>query len=287
MFSSGSVDSSRIVYTPSSFAKSTLLHLQEAGTLTALMPHTSARSKLTSYLFFIVLEGHGKLEYAGRAYPLSAGDCIFIDCMSPYAHTTSDDLWKLQWVHFYGENMGGIYAKYLERGGLPVFQPPKMERYTKILDRLLSVATSEDYLRDMRINELLSILLTRIMEMSWLPENQVNMKRGVSREYSLTDVKNYLEENWAKKITLDDLSDQFFINKYYLTRLFRNQFGRSILNFVMDIRITQAKRMLRFTDKPVSEISCDCGFDDQNYFARIFKRIEGTTPTEYRRMWVQ
>ena len=67
------VESTRILYTPSSFAKSSLLHLQEAGELQAKMPHTNQRSNLASYLFFIVLHGEGTLTYEGNAYGVVYG----------------------------------------------------------------------------------------------------------------------------------------------------------------------------------------------------------------------
>ena len=285
MFTEGSVDSKRIVYTPSPFAKAFLLYLQETGTLKALKPHTNTRSRLASYLFFIVLDGRGILEYGGKRISLSPGDCVFIDCMEPYSHITANDLWKLQWVHFNGESMPGIYEKYQERGGQPVFRPQNAASYTDILDSIFSISSSEDYLRDMKINEQLSALLTKIMEMSWIPEAQ--MKRGSGRKYSLQDVKMYLDENWQKKIVLDELAEMFFINKYYLARLFKNQYGSSILNYVMDLRITQAKKMLRFSDKQIDLIGRECGFDDANYFTRMFKKVEGASPSEYRKLWKQ
>ena len=162
MFTEGSVDSKRIVYTASPFAKASLLFLQETGSLTALKPHTSTRSKLASYLFFIVVDGQGALEYGGKKISLAPGDCVFIDCMEPYSHITSKNLWKLQWVHFNGETMPGIYGKYQERGGQPVFRPQNIEEYKNILDAIFSISASEDYLRDMKINEQLSSLLTKI-----------------------------------------------------------------------------------------------------------------------------
>ena len=96
------VSSNRILYTPSPFARSALLHLQEIGELKALKPHTSSRNKLASYLFFTVLDGAGELRYEGRKYDLGAGDCVFIDCQKPYSHTTEASLWTLRWCHFFG-----------------------------------------------------------------------------------------------------------------------------------------------------------------------------------------
>lgn len=113
LFHGSLVTTNRILYTPSAFAKSSLLHLQETGVLQAQKPHTSKRKNLMSYLFFIVESGSGTLQYENQDYPLHAGDCIFIDCQKPYAHFTSDqNLWKLHWVHFYGPTMNSIYNKY-------------------------------------------------------------------------------------------------------------------------------------------------------------------------------
>lgn len=73
------VFSDRILYTPTSFAKTALLYLQEIGSLQAKKPHTSSRTHLSSYLFFCVNSGSGELEYQRKKYKLGRGDCVFID----------------------------------------------------------------------------------------------------------------------------------------------------------------------------------------------------------------
>ena len=93
---SSSVSSSRIIYTPSTFARTSLLHLQEVGSLQAVCPHISQREDLVSFLCFIVLSGEGELSYEGQTYQLGQGACVFIDCRKAYSHSTSDNLWSLQ-----------------------------------------------------------------------------------------------------------------------------------------------------------------------------------------------
>ena len=95
---SSSVSSSRIIYTPSTFARTSLLHLQEVGSLQAVHPHVSQREDLVSFLCFIVLSGEGELSYEEQTYQLSEGDCVFIDCRKAYSHSTSDNLWSLSGV---------------------------------------------------------------------------------------------------------------------------------------------------------------------------------------------
>ena len=283
LFTGDLVHSNRILYTPSNFAKTNLLHLQEVGSLQAKQPHISRRSNLSSYLFFVVEKGSGILTYEEQTYTLHAGDCVFLDCRHAYSHQTAEnDLWTLHWGPFYGPNMAGIYEKYAERGGSCTFAPEDSSAYITLLEQLYTLAASSDYVKDMKICEKLTSLLTLLMQESWQPE-----KRSIptAKRRSLQDVKDYIDLNYAKKLSLDSLSEIFFINKFYLSRIFKEQFGVTINNYLLQVRITHAKQLLRFSDLNIEKISQECGMNDANYFARAFKKIEGVTPGEYRKRW--
>lgn len=313
---SSSVTSSRILYTPSTFARTSLLHLQEAGSLQAIHPHTSTRTNLTSFLCFVVLSGNGTLTYEGTTYELSAGDCVFIDCRKAYSHSTGynagsnntnvnntsgnnintsacetdtanlhtnlpTSLWSLQWCHFYAPSLPAIYEKYKERGGSPVFHPDSLTSFTTILTDLYSLASSSDYIRDMRINESLSALLTLLMEQSWHPESKTVSRKRLE----LVEIKNYLDEHYTERIVLDDLAERYYINKYYLTKIFKETYGSTINGYIIAKRITRAKQLLRFTDMTVDEIGNAVGMGGANYFSRTFRKVEGISPSEYRNQW--
>lgn len=276
------VSSNRVLYTPSAFARNSLLHLQEIGELKALAPHTSSRSNLQSYLFFTVTSGAGTLVYNGKEYKLASGSCVFIDCRKEYSHTTdSHNLWSLRWCHFYGPTLSFVYEKYVERGGRPTFRPEETTPFLSTLDSLYKLASGSDYIRDMRINEELNRLCTLLMEQSWHPEEAST----APKKLSVAEVKEYLEQHYAEKITLDELSKQFFINKYYLTRVFKEQFGQSITAYLTSLRITHAKQLLRFSEKSVEEIGLECGLGQLHYFSRVFKEVEGVPPSIYRSQW--
>lgn len=281
LFTATSVSSKRILYTPSTFARSSLLHLQEVGTLQALKPHTSTRNNLTSFLFFIVQSGSGFLTYEGIKHPLKTGDCVFIDCQKPYNHCTSEELWSLKWCHFYSQSMPEIYAKYCERGGECVFHPTNLNQFSQIVDEVYNLANSSDYIKDMRINQSLSSLLTLLMAQSWHPQDVMISRKRME----LSAIKEYLDVNYCKKITLDELESKFFINKYYLTKIFKEAYGVTINNYILANRITRAKQLLRFSDMTVDRIACEIGMNDANYFSRMFKKVEGLTPKEYQKLW--
>ena len=313
--SSPSVRSSRILYTPSPFARSSLLHLQEVGSLTAIKPHTSKREKLQSYLCFMVEDGEGDLVYEGKTYELRSGDVVFIDCRKAYSHSTGMNLnaglWSLRWCHFYGPSMPAIYAKYCERGGQPVIRGNDMGRradmghgadmargadvarradapcgadvsqYSTILTDIYTLASSSDYIRDMRINGKLNDLLTLLMESSWHREAHTN----APKKMDISSVKSFLDEHYKEKLSLESVASHFFIDKHYLSRLFKEQYGVTLVTYLQQVRITHAKRMLRFTDKSIEEIGLECGIGELNYFSRVFKKMEGVSPSEFRRVW--
>lgn len=280
LFHGDSVEASRVIYTPSGFAKSSLLHIQEIGVLQATKQHRSNHKNLNSFLFFIVHSGTGELFYDGVTYAVHSGECVFIDCRKPYYHSTSKDLWKLSWIHFDGPTASAIYEKYVSRGGYPVFRPENNELYFEIFKRLQKAVISDSYVRDMIINQCLSELLVLLMTDSWHPENMQTPKLS-----TLSALKNYLDENYNKKISLDELAERYYINKYYLTRIFKAKYGMSINNYITSVRITHAKQELRFTSKNAEEIAMDTGFGTGHYFSRVFSKVEGISPSEYREQW--
>ena len=199
VYHGSTVSSNRILYTPSIFARTNLLHLQETGTVQAKEPHIMQREHLASYLFFIVKEGSGTLEYDGVSYPLKQNDCVFIDCQKKHSHCPNlDELWLLKWMHFYGPNMSGIYDKFTERSGTPTFHTEHPEQYTALLDEVFSIASSDNYIRDMQLYEKITSLLTLLMEDSWNPGVQANQSR---QKQNVQEVKDYIDTHFVEKLT--------------------------------------------------------------------------------------
>ena len=162
-----------------------------------------------------------------------------------------------------------------------MFHPADIKPFTDLLTELYDLAAASDYIRDMRINEKLGILLTLLMEQSWHPES-VTVSR---KRLELAAVKEYLDEHYAERITLDDLAERFYINKFYLSKIFRETYGTTINNYLISKRITRAKQLLRFTDMTVDEVGAAVGMGDANYFSRMFRKVEGISPREYRKQW--
>ena len=104
-----------------------------------------------------------------------------------------------------------------------------------------------------------------------------------SRADSLIDAaKKYIDTHYQNDISLDDISQELDISPYYFSRIFKEEAGVTFVEYLTNVRMDKAKEMLRNPAVSVKDIGAAVGYQDANYFSRIFKRLEGRTPTEYR-----
>lgn len=95
-------------------------------------------------------------------------------------------------------------------------------------------------------------------------------------------VIDFLENNFAEKIYLDELADMAFMSPRNFQRIFKKAVGETPTNYILQIRLQKARKLLRTTDLAVSEIANDCGFSDSNYFIKCFRKEFGITPVKFR-----
>lgn len=106
-----------------------------------------------------------------------------------------------------------------------------------------------------------------------------------AKEQSVQRIVAFLEERYMDDLHLDVLEKELHLNKYYMTRLFKEATGFTIFEYLYERRINQAKLMfLLDPDKPVTEAGYAAGFKHPSHFTRAFKRITGMTPESYKRM---
>lgn len=272
------VKTKRIQYTPSAFARASLLHLAEVGSLTALQPHISKRTNLGGFLLLIVEKGSGYVEIDKERYNLHAGDVAFIDCHKTYAHSTSDDLWMIHWAHFDGPALLSIYSKFLYRASRPFFSVQEKNVYIDCLSSLYNIAAGRDFVRDMGINTILSTLLEQVMKDCW-SESRLKTKDNVE------EIRLFLESHYMETVTLESLSQKFFLERTYIGHMFNRMTGSSPIKYLTMVRIQKSKELLRFTDDTLAKIAEKVGFSSEQYLSRVFKGIEGISPREYRKRW--
>jgi len=109
-------------------------------------------------------------------------------------------------------------------------------------------------------------------------------KEEKSNSDTFNIVIKYIEENFKKNITLNEIADRFYFNPAYLSMLIKKELGKNFILYLNELRINYACELLEKTDLSISEIGNSCGINNYFYFARLFKRNKGLTPTEYRKI---
>ncbi|OGV46988.1 MAG: hypothetical protein A2017_02140 [Lentisphaerae bacterium GWF2_44_16] len=103
----------------------------------------------------------------------------------------------------------------------------------------------------------------------------------------LGNLLSYLENNYRKKISLDDLVKRFHISKSTLIRAFRKISGTTPLDYLLKIRIAKASELLKNPDVNITEAALSSGFSDTNYFSRQFKKNTGMSPRDFRKLYAK
>lgn len=107
---------------------------------------------------------------------------------------------------------------------------------------------------------------------------------GTSASKRLGGALQYISEHYTEKISIADLAGVCYVSEYYFCRFFKNVTGLSAVNYINSLRVEKAMSFLNNTSAGVTEIALKVGFDDVNYFSRVFKKLMGVSPTEYRKI---
>ncbi len=123
---------------------------------------------------------------------------------------------------------------------------------------------------------------------AWLRGRTEEIIDIVARSHSdryekiVRSAKKYIDENYARAISVKDVADSVYISESYFKSIFKKSSGYSYSEYLTQVRMNEAKKLLQATDKAVTEIAMDVGFQTPNSFSTLFKRETGLTPTQYK-----
>lgn len=150
-------------------------------------------------------------------------------------------------------------------------------------------------------SQAINICLKKIIELKMSPEIGINniIQLEFYKILDLLAVKNtsqtkqtpvqkicqYLIDNSNKPVTLSELSSKFGYSKQHITKLFKKHYGITPMTFVINSRLEHSLDYLTETSMTISEISQMCGFENSNYYIRLFRQRYATTPQKYRKQY--
>jgi len=100
---------------------------------------------------------------------------------------------------------------------------------------------------------------------------------------SIEMIQQYIREHLCEELSLLKLAEVSYFNPSYLSRLFKQKTGQNLTDYIADLRIDMAKKLLRDYGKKIGDIALTMGYESQHYFSRFFKKHTGMTPQDYRK----
>lgn len=118
----------------------------------------------------------------------------------------------------------------------------------------------------------------------WLYDlvDEVFKQKSIQNYPQLIKVFTFLEDNIKKEVSLQSAADYSDLSLSYLSRLFKKEFGINFTSYIKMKKVTKSKKLLKKTDLAVAEVAYELGYNESSYFCKVFKAIEGITPTQYR-----
>ena len=145
----------------------------------------------------------------------------------------------------------------------------------KLIRECMSTSVTKDALADLALQE----LIVRIIQTQTVIA--INQENSIAADSPIHYIAEYIRTNITRSITLKELSDKACMSTTSFYRYFKRELGMSPIEFILNEKIKQAKKLLKNPSMQVNEVCFLSGFDDCNYFIRIFKKHEGITPKQY------
>ena len=246
----------------------------EAGKFYARAEYfTVCRDKNDKLLLFTV-SGAGRIYTEEKQYLLKAGEGTMIDCRKYHRYETAGkEVWQFYWVHFRGDE-NGFYQDLICRNS-NIWAYPK--KTTEALEELLEQIHFTDSLALSRRSHILENLL-------FAAGVSRSEAQGTSAVRSAVDIAvNYMQAHYAENLGLEQLAEQVHLSKYHFLRLFKDAMQTTPHQYLLMLRVNEAKKLLRTTNENLTSVCVRTGFADEGHFCRTFKRITGQTPYQYRR----
>lgn len=147
-----------------------------------------------------------------------------------------------------------------------------------------SSLVTDDLTSQLYIKSSLLYILATLSDHRLFTPTERNLDKRIE---SVKTVLTYIKDNYQDKIYIADLAKQVNLNEQYFCRLFKKAIGRSPMEYINEYRIKQTRRLLEESDRSVTEICLECGFNNLGNFLREFRKYTGTTPAQYRKAHVE
>lgn len=236
------------------------------------------------YELYFLLSGKRRFFLKNRMYHIGA-PCLIV--IPPHTvHKTEGAGFSRVNVNISADGLDAYEGDVLRKLGGKVLPLSSEDaaRIFSVLDEAVAVQEENAPTAAAQLHLLFGYLLFILGRTTFLPAAESVESKSDTASPVILKVIHYLTDNYREKITLQDLSERFFISKISLCEKFRRAMNDSVGNYLLRLRISKAKEFLCTTSKGMEEIAALCGFSSAAYMGLIFKEKTGLSPLNYRKL---
>jgi AraC-like DNA-binding protein len=224
-------------------------------------------------------EGKGLIKIANTIYNVQANDFVIIPSHTPHCYNANEnDPWTIYWIHFKGSVSDAIVALTLKQaGGHKGFANHVEDRsslFNNMYRRLERGYKSENLTY---VNMSLWQYLTTFIFLDNLNTSEISAKSQL-----IDKAIDYMTKNTERLISLEDMAKTVNISACHFSSLFKSKTGFSPIEYFNHLKVQKACQYLLFSDLRIKEIAYKLGINDPYYFSRLFSKVMGVSPNEYR-----
>ena len=249
------------------------------------------------YEIYVFHEGNCQYIVDDKVIQLRPGTILLMDGRSIHkARVLSNESeYVRSVVHFPSDFIDGSkkyfgYSEilsYFEEGDVGIRHVSKSENLDKIvyiiedLKQLSEIEDSEEINKEIQLGIIKLLLVINRFSESTFSSNDI---KSNIKEYYTEKIIEHMHNNFSEKLTIKNMSQEFNLSASYMSRVFKETTGYTIMQYLMYYRFTQAKYLIEVTDnKTFTEIASDCGFPSSAHFSRFIKEQTGMTPTRFKK----
>ncbi len=243
-----------------------------------------------SFIYFI--KGVGEIKIEGNRYSIEDGDLILLKPSELYYCVVQDGTYHERLVLYFNSNL----LKNFSDAGYEFFEPfykrkdacqNKISSHTikeKLLDakilELIALVNSNDKAEKIvstcKTIEILSVLRRIILE------NFSELNTPAKGNHLVNDIITYINQSFSHNISLEEISKKFYMDKFYISRLFKEQVGVTVWNYVIFRRLSAFNDLIR-ANTSIEDAYLRVGFKNYSNFFRLYKKHMNMTPSEYKK----
>lgn len=239
--------------------------------------HQMTRTQHIDHLLIYCTAGEGKLQVQNNGLTITTGDLLVLPRGVAHQYQASNNNpWSIYWVHFDGLHSDG-YIKHLLPESTSVIIPLGLHpELVAGFDTLVSLHHAA-YQLDQLIyaaNHLAQLLsLVAVIK----PQMQ-------AKHFDLQKVLSNMQKNIHGQLKLEQLAASVNLSKFHFSKRFKALTGHSPIQHFIHLKMQRACYLLDLTQQPITKVSHSLGYEDPYYFSRLFKRVIGVPPREYRKL---